>query len=55
MTSIKRIDALACTASAEPEWAVVTRRVKEVSEDWDHAYAAERSAKLVPRCCGAAA
>ncbi len=40
-----RVDELAGTASAEPEWAVVARRVKAVSDGWDDTRAAARLAK----------
>ena len=33
------------TSSADPEWAVVARRVKQVSDGWDDTRAAERLAK----------
>lgn len=39
-----RVDELAGTASVEPQWPVVARRVKEVAEGWDDARAAERLA-----------
>ena len=40
-----RVEELAGTSSAEPEWAVVARRVREVSEHWDDTRAAQRLAK----------
>jgi Sulfate permease family len=40
-----RVDELAGTSSADPEWAVVARRVNEVSDGWDDTRAAERLAK----------
>ena len=40
-----RVDELAGTSSADPEWAVVARRVKQVSDGWDDTRAAERLAK----------
>ena len=40
-----RVDELAGTSSADPDWAVVARRVKQVSDGWDDTRAAERLAK----------
>ena len=40
-----RVDELAGMSSADPEWAVVARRVKQVSDGWDDTRAAERLAK----------
>jgi pyruvate/2-oxoglutarate dehydrogenase complex dihydrolipoamide dehydrogenase (E3) component len=39
----RRVDALAGTATVEPDWAVVARRIrKDATDDWDDAVAARR-------------